>query len=328
MSLFNFVDLDPPQDRFLEDVWQGLSRKPKTLPPKYLYDSSGSQLFERICQLEEYYLTKTEIEILARHHKDIEDLLEPDTSLIEYGSGSSVKIRKLLDDNPKISAYVPIDISKQQLVSAAREIAHSYQNLDVIAVCADYTTMIRFPDFGKIMDRNPAIFFPGSTLGNLDESEARTLLQGCRQLLGDRGRLILGIDLVKDPAVLERAYSDKKGVTAAFNKNILIRINRELSGNFDLHNFSHVARFNDRFQRIEMHLIAARPQEVTIHGRSFHFAKGESIHTESSYKYDLKRFEQFILSCGFELSAAFTDPRRYFAVCALKACPAVNIKTA
>jgi dimethylhistidine N-methyltransferase len=313
------IDLDPPKNDFLNDVICGLSTKPKYLLPIYFYDETGSKLFDQICELKEYYPTRTELGILEKKNEAIEAFLDKNTRLVEFGSGSSTKIRLLLDESEKIQSYMPIDISKEHLTNAAQSIADAYPDLSVTAVCADYTRLNKLPTTPANETQSQAIFFPGSTLGNLTETSARDLLKNAHQMLDKNGKLIIGIDLIKDMQTLVNAYNDSKGITAKFNKNILIRANRELNANFDLDKFSHKAIFNETYRRIEMHLFSLEAQTVTIADHQFHFEKGESIHTESSHKYDLNEFKAFCKTCGFELSDAFTDENEYFAVCALTA---------
>jgi dimethylhistidine N-methyltransferase len=319
MSEIHFIDLNPPKDHFQEDVLYGLSQTPKVLYPKYLYDQKGSQLFDAICALDEYYPTRTEISILEDNSETIDELLPAKTALIEFGSGSSVKIRKLLDQSLKIKSYVPIDISKEHLLEAAEKINRAYPHLPVTAICADYTVMDQFPADSHTDHLSRAVFFPGSTIGNLDKDEALALLRNTHKWLGPKGRLIIGFDLIKDRERLIKAYDDAKGVTRAFNLNILERINRELDGNFDLSSFDHRAIFSEEEESVQMHLVALRPQAVTIAGQSFEFAEGETIHTESSRKQRLDRFKLMAQNAGFAIEKAFTDPAGDFAVCVLKA---------
>lgn len=319
MDRIGFIDLKPVGDNFLEDVWQGLENQPKQLLPKYFYDLKGSQLFDQICHLEEYYPTRTEISILDDYSDEIDQVLEPKTALIEFGSGSSTKIRKLLDQSAKIRAYVPIDISKTHLQQAAERINQAYPKLAVTAICADYTNIDEFPTIAEQDNLTRAVFFPGSTIGNLLRTEAIALLKNTHHWIGQDGILIIGIDLIKDEATLIKAYDDSKGVTAAFNLNILERINRELGGNFNLENFHHEARFNPEQARVEMHLVSNKAQSVQIGERSFYFESGESIHTENSHKFRIEDFAEIASQAKFRLIRSFTDGLDRFAVCMLKA---------
>lgn len=319
MEDVKFIDLKPVQDHFSEDVRQGLSSNPKYLLPKYFYDQQGSLLFDQICQLDEYYPTRTEMAILDECSDDIENLLEEQTALIEFGSGSSIKIRRLLDQSNKIRAYIPIDISKTHLRQAAEKINHSYPRLSVTAICADYTDIDEFPEIEGQKDLTRAVFFPGSTIGNLNKSEAIQLLKNISHWIGINGILIIGIDLIKDEKILNRAYDDEKGITAKFNLNILARINRELNGNFELDQFQHEARFNQQESRIEMHLVSLKEQKIRVEDQSYFFEKGESIHTESSHKFKVDDFARMAEQAKFRLLRSFTDSEQKFAVCMLKA---------
>lgn len=319
MTKVDFINLNPPKAEFLDDILTGLKASPKYLLPKYFYDQTGSQIFDEICTLEEYYPTRTEVSILKKFKNEIRNKFTGDTALIEFGSGSSIKIRHLVENNEKIKSYIPIDISKEHLLEAAESFHRLHPNIDVLAICADYTQIQKLPEHKFIRNLNKSVFFPGSTLGNLEESEAARLLRNTRNMVGEGGQLILGIDLLKDEDVLKAAYSDEKGITAAFNKNILKRMNEELQANFQPDDFDHEARFNEKLNRVEMHLVALRDLEVNIKNDRFKFKKGESIHTESSHKYDLKRFTNFAKSCGFEIDETYLDDNKYFAVCLMKA---------
>lgn len=313
------IDLNPSRSDFLNDVVEGLKQNPKRLHPKYLYDEKGSQIFDKICDLQEYYPTRTEISILNENSKNIEDLLEDKTALIEFGSGSSIKIRHLLEDTNKIKAYLPIDISKEHLIQAAEQIQINYPKLPVVAICADYTQLESFPEIEEAKSLEKAVFFPGSTIGNLNKDEAIELLRNTHQWIGEGGLMILGIDLIKETSTLIKAYDDSKNVTADFNLNILTRINRELGGNFDIDSFEHEARFNPEKKRVEMHLVSQKDQKVTIDKFNFTFEKGESIHTESSHKFELNQFAEIAKAANFTMQDYFSDASRKFAVCILKA---------
>lgn len=319
MESIQFIDLNPPRDHFLEDVIQGLGQKPKRLQPKYFYDLKGSQLFDQICKLDEYYPTRTEMSILDEYSEAIDDLLEPQTALIEFGSGSSIKIRKLLDQSSKIKAYVPMDISKTHLLRAAEQINQSYPALAVTAICADYTQLREFPKINSSQDLTRAVFFPGSTIGNLVRDEANELLSNTSKWIGHDGIMIIGVDLIKDQNTLIQAYDDAKGVTGQFNMNILERINRELEADFNLSAFKHEARFNPDHSRVEMHLVSCSEQTVHIADHVIKFTEGESIHTECSHKFKLEQIQTMAEESGFKLIRTFTDARERFAVCMLKA---------
>lgn len=299
---------------FQEDTRQGLARPQKKTPPKYFYDEKGSSLFERICDLPEYYVTHTEEKILAQNIGLIASRLAGRKSLVELGSGSSRKTRLLLDSCAELRTYVPVDISADFLLQEAGKIEAEYARLKVIPVCADFTLPFSLPAECGSDPRRVAAFFPGSTIGNFEPKEALRLFRSLSRLLEGGGRLLLGVDLVKDPAVLEAAYDDSSRVTAAFNLNLLGRMNRELGANFDLRAFAHRAFFNTEESRIEMHLVSLKDQLVRIGEDMFAFREGESIHTESSYKYEPARFEALVEEAGFGVVDRWTDERGYFAV--------------
>lgn len=302
--------------RFLDDVLEGLALPQKALSPKYFYDAEGSRLFEAICELAEYYPTRTEIGLLRGAAAEISELIAPGTALVEFGSGASVKTRILLDAAPQLGAYAPIDISREALDAAARAIARDYPKLTVAPLAEDFTTAIRLP--AEIVGRPVLGFFPGSTLGNFTTEEARSFLTRARRLLGEGARFLVGIDLVKPERELVAAYDDALGVTAAFNKNLLARINRELGGDFDLERFVHRARWNPTESRIEMHLESLRDQDVTVGGRRFSFAAGESLHTENSHKFTLEGFSRLAESAGWRIERQWASAHPAFAVVLLQ----------
>ena len=309
-ALDGFHDHDA-DGAFLEDVLHGLSQPHKTLPCKYFYDAQGSRLFDRICTLAEYYPTRTEHAILTERRHEIAALAGPEAALIELGSGSSVKVRILLDALDRPTAYVPIDISRAHLLAAAADLAADHPGLSVVPVCADYTKPFPLPDAaaGRRLG-----FFPGSTIGNFDPVEAGRFLVGVAETLGPAAGLVIGVDLQKDRAVLEAAYDDAAGVTAAFNLNLLRRINRELAGDFDPDGFAHEARWNGAAGRIEMHLVSRTAQTARVGDRVFAFRAGESIHTENSHKYTLDGFRALALAAGWRSVAAWTDDGGLFSV--------------
>ena len=309
-ALDGFHDHDA-DGTFLEDVLHGLSERQKTLPCKYFYDAQGSQLFDRICTLDEYYPTRTEHAILTERRYEIADLAGPGAALVELGSGSSVKVRILLDALDRPAAYIPIDISRAHLLAAAAGLAADHPGLSVVPVCADYTKPFPLPDAaaGRRLG-----FFPGSTIGNFDPAEARTFLAGVAETLRPGAGLVIGVDLKKDRAILEAAYDDAEGVTAAFNLNLLRRINRELGGDFDLDGFAHEARWNETAGRIEMHLVSRSVQTARVGGRVFTFRAGESIHTENSHKYSLDGFHTLAKAAGWHPVKAWTDDGGLFSV--------------
>jgi dimethylhistidine N-methyltransferase len=302
---------------FFDDVLAGLLADPKRVPPKYFYDEVGSQLFQRITMLPEYYLTRTETGILERHAGEIAKLIPPNAAMIEFGAGSSAKTRILLGAAPHISAYVPVDISGAYLAAATAQLQQEMPNLRVLPVAADFTKPFPLPD---PLGNGPRIgFFPGSTIGNFEPHEANALLRHAATLLGPGALLIIGVDLVKDAEVLTAAYNDEAGVTAAFNLNLLVRINRELGGGFDLNAFRHRAWYNAEQRRVEMHLVSLAKQKVRACGKSFEFWRGESIHTENSYKYTVDSFRSRALGAGWTHAATFVDGKNYFSVHALRA---------
>ncbi len=306
-----FQDQHPPPSSLRDEVLRGLARRPRAIPPKFFYDAQGSLLFEAICELPEYYLTRTEIGILEAHAGEIAALVGTDSVLVELGSGSSRKVRLLLEAI-RPAVCMPVDISRDHLLEAAKGLAQDYPWLQVHAVCLDYSRSLSLPACGS--GSRKVAFFPGSSIGNFDPEEAAALLQTVREVVAPGGGLLIGVDLKKDPAVLHAAYNDAHGVTAAFNLNLLARINRELGADFDLQAFRHSAFYNERRGRIEMHLESVRAQTVIVDGQRFRFTAGERIHTENSYKYDLGEFRDLARSAGFEPVQAWTDPDRLFSV--------------
>lgn len=307
------------REEFLRDVLAGLASAPRSIPAKYLYDARGSALFDAICDLPEYYLTRTETAILSDCAKDIAELAGNRCSLVEFGSGSSVKSRLLLDAMPEISSYVPIDISRHHLDLTSNRLRQDYPWLRVEPVCADYMAMDSLPEL--INGSRRIGFFPGSTMGNLMPNDAIAFLRRARRLLRDDGALILGLDLKKDHKRLNDAYNDSAGVTAAFTLNLLRRINRELDGTFDLGNFAHEAFYNSIEGRIEIYFRSLRPQTVSVAGRTFSFARGERVHTEYSYKFDDEGIAKMAAAACFSIGREWLDPDRLFAVVWLNASP-------
>lgn len=303
-------------DRFRADVLAGLSRPQKRLPAKYFYDAVGSRLFDRICELPEYYPTRTELGILRRSAPTMAEWCGPDCLLIELGAGSLTKVRFLLDHLERPAGFVPVDVSGDHLRAASRALADEYPTLAVQPVVADFTTRFTVPPHSA---RRRVVYFPGSTIGNFEPAEADALLRQVSRLVGPGGGLILGVDLRKSADVLEPAYNDAAGVTAAFNRNLLSRINRELGGDFDLSAFRHHAFYNSERSRIEMHLVSDRGQRVRVGPAAFDFRPGETIHTENSHKYDVGEVAARAAGCGLHLTATWTDARSYFAVLGLTA---------
>lgn len=296
---------------FRSDVLDGLARPGKRLPSKYFYDAAGSRLFDRITEAPEYYPTRTEMGILRDHAPAMAARCGPDCLLVELGAGSLTKVRRLLDHLERPAGFVPVDVSGEHLREAAAALARDYPSLGVFPVVADFTARFELPDAPA--SRRVA-YFPGSTLGNFEPARADALLRRIARLVGTGGGLLLGVDLRKDEAVLERAYNDAAGVTAAFNLNLLVRANRELGADFDLDAFRHRAFYNRERSRVEMHLVSEAEQDVHLGDETFHFREGESIHTEDSHKYDLAEFADRVAKCGLRVDETWTDPRNYFAV--------------
>jgi L-histidine Nalpha-methyltransferase len=308
-----------PDPALYREVLAGLRAARKRLPCKYFYDETGSALFDRICDLPEYYLTRTEMAIMRDHAGDIARRIGPGCQLVELGSGSSIKTRLLLDALPEVAAYVPVDISGEHLRRAAARLAAAYPNVEVLPVCADYTQEFEIPAPSSAAradgrDCRRVAYFPGSTVGNFDPDEARQFLQRLAALVGSGGGLLIGFDLKKDPALIHAAYNDAAGVTAAFNLNLLARLNRELGADFDVGQFRHYAFYQPAAGRIEMHLVSERPQSVRVNGDHISIARGESIHTECSYKYTPAEFDRLARAAGFEPAGRWTDPREWFCV--------------
>lgn len=298
-------------------VLRGLTSDVKTLLPSLFYDTAGAALFEQICELPEYYPTRTELAILAEHSADLAAAAGESVALIEYGSGAGIKVRLLLDHLERPVAYVPVDVSQGQLLRVAEERAMQYPGLQVLPVCADYTQPLSLP---KLMPAARRVaFFPGSTIGNFHPTEAAAFLHRVRHTVGPRGGMILGVDRRKDPQVLHDAYNDAAGVTAAFNLNLLTRLNRTLGATFDPGTFRHVAFFNDAASRIEMHLESTIAQRVRVADVEITFEAGETIHTECSYKYDEARLEALAEAGGFRIETLYTDARDWFWVAWLRA---------
>lgn len=306
-------DYQPEAGSFREDVLAGLSATPKATPPKYFYDERGSQLFDRITELEEYYPTRTEVGIMRAHIDAMTRRIGPRALLIEYGSGSSLKTRILLDHLRSPAGYVPIEISRAHLLEATERLAEAYPSLPILPVRADYTARFDVPEpAGRVLHR--VIYFPGSTIGNVEPEDAVGFMENMAAVAGAGGGLLIGVDLKKDVDVLEAAYDDAEGVTAAFNKNLLVRMNRELGADFDLDRFAHRALYNEERGCIEMHLVSLDDQEVTVGDAVFAFDEGETIRTERSYKYAPEEFADLASRAGWQTRAVWRDKRRYFSV--------------
>ena len=306
-------EIGPQLDDLRDEVLRGLAKPAKELPCKLFYDRRGSALFDQICELDEYYLTRTETAIMQQNAADIAALIGERCALIEYGSGSSSKIRILLDQLREPLSYVPIDLSKDQLLPSATAIAAAYPRLKVLPLCADYTQPLVPPSLAEGLARRVA-FFPGSTIGNFHRHEAEEFLRRVRNLVGREGGLLVGVDLKKDPRLLHAAYNDSAGVTAEFNLNILAHINSRFGADFGLDQFAHRAHYVERLGRIEMHLISLADQLVQLDDARFPFEAGEPILTEVSYKYDLDQFARLAARAGFGVQRVWTDSDRLFSV--------------
>lgn len=299
---------------FLRDAVEGLAQNPKTLPCKYFYDARGSQLFDQICQLDEYYVTRTEAAIMCEHGDAMARCIGPRSTLIEYGSGSSTKTRILLDALEKADlrpqAYLPLDISGAHLQESARALRNEYPDLNIVPICADYTGEFSLPRIEGASRR--VAYFPGSTLGNFTRARAQQFLERMAQVCQGEGGALIGIDLKKDVQVLEAAYNDSKCVTANFNLNLLERINRELGGDFDVSRFEHRAIWDEANSRIEMQLIARGAQTVSLDGQTFDFADEEIIVTEHSHKYAPQVFTRMAENAGWKVREKWLDERELF----------------
>ena len=317
-STVSLLNLQPPVDRFLQDVLAGLSNVPKALPPKYFYDARGCALFEAICELPEYYPTRTELALMQDCAADMAAQLGEGSLLIEFGSGASVKTEVLLRTLRPMT-YVPIDIAVEALRASTSRLAGAFPELPIIAVCADYMQPLRLVELAQVQAAHRVIYFPGSTIGNLSPQEAQVFLARARSLAGAQGAMLVGVDLKKNPDCLHAAYNDAQGVTAEFNLNLLRRINRELAADFDLAQFRHVAFYNAAAGRIEMHLESRQAQTITVSGRTFAFAAGERMHTENSCKYSVEEFQRLAQAAGFHPVQVWVDAERLFAVHLLRA---------
>ncbi len=307
------VDYHPPSGDITQEVLAGLAQTQKRLSPKWFYDEEGSRLFDQITRLPEYYPTRTELGILHTHIAEMADMIGSRAAIVEFGAGSSVKIRILLDILETPSAFIPVDISGEHLLDATRQLATDYPDLEILPVCADFTQPFDLPVPVAAVNRN-LVFFPGSTIGNFSLEQARQLLKVMAIEAGPGGGLLIGVDLKKDRATLENAYNDDAGVTADFNLNLLARLNREIGADFDLDQFAHRAIYDEDKGRIEMHLVSEKDQSVNIAGQRIDFVAGEYILTECSHKYELQEFADLAGEAGFNIRKVWTDPERMFSV--------------
>jgi dimethylhistidine N-methyltransferase len=307
------MDMTVPETerlQFMHDMRTALSQTPKRISPKYFYDQAGSALFDRICELPEYYPTRTELSILQSHAADMSECMGENADIIEFGAGSLQKIRYLLNVAINPARYVPMDISGPHLKAASAELQTEFVTLKILPLVADYTNPWHLPSSLPGTGKRIA-FFPGSTMGNFSPEQAHTFFQNCVQHLSG-GALLLGVDLIKSPEVLHAAYNDSQGVTAAFNLNMLTRANRELGCDFDLTQFAHSAFYNAPLKRIEMHLLSLKSQIVHLNGVAYAFEQGETLHTEYSHKFTIAGVQQAAHSAGLETGPVWTDPHQYF----------------
>jgi L-histidine Nalpha-methyltransferase len=309
-----FLDVAARQETFADAVIAGLSRRHKAIPCRFLYDDRGSALFEAICELPEYYVTRTEQKILERHAPEIARRIGPGAQLIEFGSGASIKVRTLLRAFAEPRTYMPIDISREQLRRTAQGMAEDFPALEVVAVCADYSNPFGLPPLPALQDGQRVGFFPGSTIGNLTPSEATDFLAGCRSYLGPQSAMLVGVDLKKDPRVLNAAYNDRSGITAEFILNLLVRMNRELGTDFTPERFEYEAFYNSEIGRVELYIKSRVDQIVGVGGTRIGFAAGERILAEYSYKYGVEEFCRLAERGGYVGHDCWIDPDRLFSV--------------
>lgn len=306
------VDREAIQDTFRADVLDGLAHDAKRIPAKHLYDARGSDLFDAICEVEDYYPTRVETSIRDRFSREIADVIGPNATVIEPGAGTGEKAESLIGTLHSPHAFIPIEISESALDVAARRVAERFPETEVIPICADFTREREIP--ARVDSDQRVVFFPGSTIGNLERESRLALLRAFASHAGEGGRLLIGFDLEKDIEVLKAAYNDREGVTAEFNLNLLRRINRELDGTFDVDAFKHDAPWVDSRKRIEMHLVSTRDQEAHVDGRAFAFREGERIHTENSHKFTPDSFDREAAAAGFAPVERWTDDRDWFCV--------------
>ena len=310
---YAFHDFHPVTDTFRDDVMRGLALPQKALPPKYFYDARGSELFEAICELPEYYPTRTELAMMQRYAGEMAARIGPRALLIEYGAGSGRKTRLLIEATQPL-AYIATDISSTALKQCAAQLAAAYPAVRIEAVCADYTCGLLLPEPAGVKPQRRVIYFPGSTIGNFTPREALDFLRDARAVARSGGAMLVGVDLKKATGRLNAAYDDAQGVTAAFNMNLLTRINRELGGDFDLNAFEHHAFYDEAKGRIEMHLRSLRDQTVNVDGRPFQFRAGETLHTENSCKYTVGEFQQLARDAGYTPEQCWVDDEQLFSV--------------
>jgi dimethylhistidine N-methyltransferase len=324
------IDLYPKREDFRAEVLRGLQLPRKRLPPKLFYDKRGSSLFETICNQPEYYPTRVELQILRQYAGELAAAIDEHSALFEFGAGSAIKTRLLLRALEKSGrlprVYIPVDVSREMLLESAEGIHRRFPEVSVLPVCADYTRTLRIPASYLLGASSRVAFFPGSTLGNMEPHEAISFLRNVGRTLKPAGKILVGIDLQKDPRVLVAAYNDAAGVTAAFNLNVLERIRQEFGAQIDLDRFGHRAIYNAEEGRVEMHLVSLGEQILSIGGRRFGFRRGETIHTESSYKYTLEGFSRLARASGYSVARVWSDERRYFAIILLEVLPVASLQ--
>ena len=310
----NHSTSDNEKQDFRADVIAGLSASPRSLPCKYLYDERGSELFEGICETDDYYVTRADLALHQAHLAEIADCIGPNAHIIEFGSGAGIKIRIILEaTNPR--AYTPIEISGEALAQSVAELSEQFPALDIRPLKADYTRPV--PDEHLQLDppaRHRVVYFPGSTISNFTHAEAQDFISRMARIAGQGGGVLIGVDLVKPAERLERAYDDSEGVTAAFNLNLLRRLENDLGANIDRAAFRHRAVYNEELQRIEMHLVTERPTVIELAGHRFEFDAGDFIHTESSHKYTIDGFIELVEGIGLHSVATWTDPEGLFSM--------------
>lgn len=311
-NIINIRDFHSDNNNFRTDAIFGLQKKQKEIPAKYLYDEYGSKLFQSICMLDEYYIPPIEISIMQSNIGEIVDLLRNNVVLVEYGCGDCIKTRILLSHLHYPLTYIPVDISWRQLKAVSKELLLNYPGIEIIPVCADYSNSVSLPIPKK--EGKTVVYFPGSSIGNLNPNSAKKFLERIHKLCGKDGGLLIGVDLKKDPSVLYRAYNDHKNLTATFNLNLLERMNRDLGSDFKIEDFEHSAFYNKSKGRVEMHLVSLKEQVVHLDELLISFTKGESIWTESSYKYHIQEFEHIAKTAGFTLMRVWTDEKQWFSV--------------
>lgn len=311
---FEFLDLASFDRDEEAEILEGLRQRPKRIHPKFLYDQEGSEIFEQITLLDDYYLTRAETWILNRYSQEIAKRVGPNALILELGAGSGTKTRILLHTIPDPLVYIPVDISKNFLMESSRSLSKDFPELQILPIAADYLKSFFIPHRLLREASRRVAFFPGSTFGNFEPKEAADFLKTVAAQIGNGGLLLMGVDLAKDAATLERAYNDSQGVTAAFNLNLLKRMNREFKANFNLNSFAHKALYNRTEKRIEMYLFSLKDQLVRFGNTTLAFKRGETIHTENSYKFEGKSFEYFIDQVGFSQLQRWTDPEEMFAV--------------